>query len=154
MIQEICKEIEHVYNTLETRHVNEYGPKLYIRIHKPTKHWYIGVTTDDIVLRHYKDIVQAVLFKEKGLRNDIYRKFVTVKEALEIFKLFKTNNTTLIGDWTISVVHIFNGNYKNIVNQIIYELTRSYLPRNLCMNTNNVYKHEENRQSTLFEFIQ
>lgn len=146
-MKHICEEAKKVYETLVAPERTPYILSLYIRIHKPTKTWYVGLTKGCPVRRHYKELVQAVLFKDKGRKSDMYRKLVPVDEALAIFK---NDEIALSDDWVIAILETFDDAEiaKNTEKEVVYELTKSYLPVNLSMNTKHVFKAPKNTHAT------
>lgn len=135
---DICKEAKRIYETLIDSKKTPYIFSLYIRIHKPTKTWYVGLTKGCPVRRHNKEVVDAVLFKETGHKSDMYRKLVSIEEARAIFK---NDEVALSDDWIISILETFDDEElaKTTEKEVIYELTKSYLPVNLCMNSKHVF---------------
>ena len=115
-VDSICEEIAKVYNSTALNYkknahmfYESNKPKLYFRIHRPTKKWYVGFTTQRYaIFRHNQDITKAVLFKEKGKKSDLYRKTITTEQALDLWNRTPDPFYEVNKDWIVWTVAEFD----------------------------------------------
>jgi hypothetical protein len=145
----LCEEIVKVYNSdalnyKKNAHKYESNkPKLYIRIHKPTKKWYVGFTTQRYaIFRHNQDIMSAVLFKELGKKSDLYRQTITREQALDLWNRTPDPFYEVSKDWVVMTIAEFDtkSTAKSTEAAVIQTLTKqNKIPRDLCLNTTHAY---------------
>jgi hypothetical protein len=149
-VDTLCEEIAKVYNSdalnyKKNAHMfyESNKPKLYIRIHKPTKKWYVGFTTQRYaIFRHNQDITKAVLFKEKGKKSDLYRQTITTEQALDLWNRTPDPFYEVNKDWVVMTIAEFanESTAKSTEAAVIQTLTKqNKIPRDLCLNTTHAY---------------
>jgi len=145
----LCEEIAKVYNSAALnykKNAHKYEsnkPKLYIRIHKPTKKWYVGFTTQRYaIFRHNQDITKAVLFQEKGKKSDLYRQTITTEQARDLWNRTPDPFYEVSKDWVVWTIAEFanESTARSTEAAVIQTLTKqNKIPRDLCLNTTHAY---------------
>jgi hypothetical protein len=148
-VDSFCEEIAKVYNSpalnyKKNAHMfyESNKPKLYFRIHRPTKKWYVGFTTQRYaIFRHNQDILSAVLFKKKGKKSDFYRKTITTEQALDLWNRTPDPFYEVNKDWIVWTIAEFDteSTARSTEAAVIQTLTKqNVIPAELCLNTTHV----------------
>ena len=146
VVDTLCEDIESVYETIGTfdyltnvYQYDYYTPKIYVRIHKPTRKWYVGFTTRGFaVIRHNEDIVKAVLHNQTGKKYDLYRQTISKRAAQKLWDQQETDPEYEASDeWKVCTVAEFDNEETakrveaNVINTLV---SRDIMPRELCLN--------------------
>ncbi|AGE53379.1 hypothetical protein PBCVFr5L_964R [Paramecium bursaria Chlorella virus Fr5L] len=148
-VDSLCEEIAKVYNSTALNYkknahmfYESNKPKLYFRIHRPTKKWYVGFTTQRYaIFRHNQDITSAVLFKKKGKKSDFYRKTITTEQALDLWNRTPDPFYEVNKDWVVWTIAEFDTESiaRSAEAAVIQTLTKqNVIPADLCLNTTHV----------------
>jgi hypothetical protein len=159
LLETICDKVSDLYKNIENfdyasnkRKFYTGTSKVYIRVHKPTKKWYIGSTTQRYaIFRHHQDILSACLHQNKK-RSPLYEfyksLFVDRNLLSDLFnKYIDDPNYIFDDDWAICTVAQFTNDKKlvnNVETSLIHTLTTpnrdQILPMILCLNAYETYK--------------
>jgi len=145
-INTLCEDIEHVYDTIDTfdylanvYQYDYYAPKIYVRVHKPTRKWFVGFTTRGFaIIRHNEDIVKAVLLNQPGKKYDLYRQTIPKHVAQKLRNHRESDPEYEASDeWKVCAIARFDDEETakrieaNVINTLV---SRNIMPRELCLN--------------------
>jgi len=153
LVEKLCDDIYTHYSNIESfdqrANIDRFEPsyaKLYLRIYKPTGHWYIGSTMQRFATyRHYEDIVRTYYFDKTDSQSKIrtfYRGLkYTGKQLADLY--LNKEHPKYIFDKNWAIVTIAQTEYnekfiRTIEKKVIMLLTtprKTKLPIDLHLNT-------------------
>lgn len=158
LIEKLCDKVYTHYNTItsftQRANTDRFYPncaKLYLRVYKPTGHWYIGSTIQRFAtFRHYEDIVRTYYFDRTDSQSKMFKFYRELKytgKQLDDLYLNKENPLYIFDEnWAIvSIAQTVNN--KKFVNDIEKEVIKrlttpctTRLPVELHLNTTYAHK--------------
>ena len=153
LVQKLCDKVNDHYRNIESfvqkNNTDRFDPhraKLYLRVYKPTGHWYIGSTVQRFAtFRHYEDIVRTYYFDRTDSQSKIcqfYRGLkYTAKQLDDLYRNKEHPNYVFDENWAIVTIAQTECN-KKLVNTIEKEVIdllttpqKTRLPVELHLNT-------------------
>lgn len=153
LVERLCDKVYAQYNAIEsfaqrdnTDRFDPHRAKLYLRVYKPTGHWYIGSTIQRFAtFRHYEDIVRTYYFDRTDSQSKIHKFYRGLKytgKQLDDLYLNKENPLYIFDkNWAIVTIAQTVNNKKfvnDIEKEVIKRLTTPHttrLPVELHLNT-------------------
>ena len=158
LVEMLCDKVYTHYSTItsfnqrdNTDRFDPHRAKLYLRVYKPTGHWYIGSTIQRFAtFRHYEDIVRTYYFDRTDSQSKIFKFYRELKytgKQLDDLYLNKENPLYIFDkNWAIVTIAQTVNNKKfinDIEKEVIKRLTTPHttiLPVELHLNT--IYAHK------------
>jgi len=133
---ECVSKIKHFYQ--EARYVpqDEYTDtvKVYLRLYKPTGHYYIGYTQQaSVVRRHRQDLYESYIHRKQYRLVDFYKHVLdTDDNFVNNFLIFVLTEVDSVA--TAKIIE------EKLIHHFTNPVNETGLPIDLCLNTENVYR--------------
>ena len=169
LVEKLCDKVYTHYSNItsfeqrdNTDRFDPHRAKLYLRVYKPTGHWYIGSTIQRFAtFRHYEDIVRTYYFDRTDNQSKIcqfYRGLKYTGKQLDDLYLNKENPLYIFDtNWAIVTIAQTVNNKKfvnDIEKEVIRRLTTPHIIRlPVELHLNITYTHKTKHSSPITEQV-